>query len=229
MSVSTTLAEIRFDVSANISQLSNEVGLRWYNDGRDILIDRIIQEKEDFFYDILTTDLTLGKNEYRMNKRGDLAQDGVTVLNGVAKTKSLSVKFKSTDEYYTKLSPKVQENLDYDEERYSETKVPFFILSDTSWFVYPTPTEDITDGLKAYVITYPKKLALTDEETLPDNFSKAIRYYVFARYYESSHRTNEAELMDAKFTKEINRVGNSLSGRISAPKQRTTPSFRNFK
>lgn len=229
MSVSTTIADFRTDLATNISQLPDATALRWYNDGRDVLIDRIIQEKEDFFYDVFTTDLTLGKNEYKMNKRGDLAADGVTVLNGVAKTKSLSVKFKSTDEYYTKLSPRTQENLDYDEASYDETKTPFFILSDTSWFVYPTPTEDVTDGLKAYLITYPKKLALGDDETLPDNFSKAIRYYFFARYYEGANRPEKVELNDAKFTKEINRVATSLSGRVSSPKQIKTPSLNYFK
>lgn len=75
MSISTTISEFRFDLGANVSQVSDAVGLRWYNDGRDVLIDRIIQEKEDFFYDVFTTDLTFGKNEYKMNKRGDLAAD----------------------------------------------------------------------------------------------------------------------------------------------------------
>lgn len=59
MSISTTLSEIRFDLGANSSELPDAVALRWYNDGRDVLIDRIIDEKEDFFYDVFTTDLTL--------------------------------------------------------------------------------------------------------------------------------------------------------------------------
>ena len=119
--------------------------------------------------------------------------------------------------------------MDYDIGDYAETRTPFYVLSDTSWFIYPTPTEDVADGLKIYVITYPKKLAITDDETLSDSISKAIRYYVFARYYESAHRQNEAELYDSKFTKETNRVAKTLSGRISSPKQIKTPSLNRFK
>lgn len=75
MSVSTTIADFRTDLATNSVQLPDATAIRWYNDGRDVLIDRIIQEKEDFFYDVLTTDLVLGKNEYKMNKRGDFAAD----------------------------------------------------------------------------------------------------------------------------------------------------------
>jgi len=47
-------------------------------------------------------------------------------------------------------------------------------VQDNSIFIYPAPLE--ATELKIYAIMYPKKLALSDEETLPDNIEKVIMY-----------------------------------------------------
>jgi hypothetical protein len=56
MTITDILSDFRIDNACSITQLPNTVALRYYNDARDIVIDRIVQEKEDFFYNELTVD-----------------------------------------------------------------------------------------------------------------------------------------------------------------------------
>lgn len=105
------------------------------------------------------------------------------------------------------------ENLNYDLLAYNETTTPFYITSDNSNFLYPTPTEDIDDGMIIYGIMYPKLLTLSDEETLPDNIKKAILLYVAERFYTSQRLYNDATIAGNKFNAELVRIANSLSGR----------------
>ena len=79
MPISTELADFRTDNACDISQLPDAVGLRYYNDCRDIVIDKIIDEKEDFFYNEITTGLVISQREYKLPKRGDLDDLGVAM------------------------------------------------------------------------------------------------------------------------------------------------------
>lgn len=141
--VSAILSDFRHDSGIPANQVSDANLLRYYNDVRDEVVDRIVAEKEDFFYDEYTVDLVNGKREYVLAKRGDLAEDGVTVLDGILKIKAISVKFKSTDTDYTLIRPEAVSNLDYDSLSYEKTVSPFYVVSDNSVFLYPFPTEDI--------------------------------------------------------------------------------------
>ena len=114
---SEQFAAFKIDYAPNIVDTTF---LRYYNDSRDIVIDRIVQEKEDFFYNELYVDLVDGKREYVMPKRGDLAEDGITVLDGIKKVKDVGVKFLSTDTTYTKIGPSNTDVLPSDLLAYSE-------------------------------------------------------------------------------------------------------------
>jgi hypothetical protein len=72
MTVSATITNFRFDTGCDISQLPDPQALRYYNDCRDILIDAIKKEKEDYFYNEIKADLISGQREYKLPKRGDL-------------------------------------------------------------------------------------------------------------------------------------------------------------
>lgn len=174
MSIATDIADFRFDNAIDTEKLTDANALRYYNDVRDTVIDRIVQEKEDYFYNEFIVDLVIGKREYLLPKRGDLAEDGVTVLDGIKKIKNIGIKYSATDTQYSKLRLESSDNLDKDLLSYSETVSPFYVLSDNSVFLYPTPNEDVDAGLIVYAISQPKKVILTDTETLPDFVKKII-------------------------------------------------------
>ena len=223
MSITTTLVDFRTDISCDTLQLPDAVGLRYYNDSRDKVIDRITQEKEDYFYSYVYLNTTIWQNEYTLPKRWDLAWDWITILDWVQKIKWVSWKIKSTDTEYTKLRPTTIENLDYDIESYNETQNPFYLVQDNSIFIYPAPKEETE--LKIYAIMYPKKLTLSDNDTLPDYITEVILCGVRQRYLESQTRVQEAQIAKADFERERNRVAIVLSWRIQEPVQRTTPNL----
>ena len=223
MSITTELVNFRTDIACDINQLPDTVWTRYYNDWRDKLIDAIIEEKEDFFYNSIDTQTVIGQNEYRMPKRWDLAEDWVTKLDWLQKIKAVSWKINSTDTEYTKLVPKTLENLDYDLESYDNYSQPFFLVQDNSIFIYPTPKE-ATD-LKIYGITYPKELVWTDTDTLPDQYTDAIMLYVQYKFLKSQTRVQESQVAKQEFEEEKIRICRALSGRIIAPITRTTPNL----
>lgn len=227
MTITTELANFRIDNACDITQLPDTVWLRYYNDGRDVVIDSIIEEKEDYFYNEIRANLVSWQREYTIPKRGDLDEDW-NPMDWLKKIKWISVKFKSTDTDFTKLDGRVMENLDYDLLSYDETTHPFYVTSDNSNFIYPTPTENITHGMIIYWIMYPQLLTLSSEETLPDNIKKVILLYVAERFFTSQKLYNEATIAGNKFQVELSRILTTLSGRNQWPKTITTPNLNNF-
>lgn len=230
MTISQELANFRIDNSTNTTQLPDSVWLRYYNDWRDILIDKIISKKEDFFYNEITTWITQLQREYALPKRWDLDWNWNPIW-WIIKIKSLSRKYKADDTYYTKIDNKILENLPYDlwdYENYENTAEEFYVLSDNSVFLYPVPTETITDWLKMYWIVYPLELGLNDEETIFSQYKKVILLYVSKRYFESQRLFNEAQIFENKFNIEVERIANTISGRVQSPKPITTPNLQNY-
>jgi hypothetical protein len=76
---------------------------------------------------------------------------------------------------------------------------------------------------------YPKKLILTNEDTLPDQHTKTILLWVAERYFTSQKLTNDAILAKQKYDSSILNVCKALSWRITWPIQRTTPNIINLK
>jgi len=227
MSIQTTLAEFRTDISCDIIQMPDTTWLRYYNYARDRLIESIKKENEDYFYNYINTSTVVNQNEYKLPIRWDLAQDWITILDWLTNIKAVSWKIKSTDTEYTVLKAKSLENLEKDIESYDTTTEPFFCLMDNSIFIYPAPTE-ATD-LKVYWTVHYKKVWLTDTERLTDIAIRCIFYGVKSMYLENQNRIQEAQVAQWKFESEIINICNSLSWRIIWPIQRTIPDITNLK
>ena len=219
MSIETILADWRFDMWTDIYQYPDAVALRHYNDARDTLIDAIIEEKEDYFYNYNQTTTVIWQNEYRLAKRWDLINWVWPLkLDWMIKVKGVSWQINSTDTKMTKLRPVSIANLNSDIETYDTTSTPFYCVLDNSIFIYPAPKEETP--LKIYGITYPKKVELTDEEILPDQHIKTIKYWVKSMFLESQTRVNEAQEAQGKFEEYILKTCKALSWRVLQPVQR---------
>lgn len=215
MTISDKLSEYRFDISADKISLPDNVWLRWYNEWRDKLIDTIINKKEDYFYSYINTETIIWQNEYTFPKRWDLARDWVTKLDWLQKIKELWRKLKSTDTDFSKIKVTNMNNLDQEIDNYKNTSIPFFCIMDNSIFIYPTPTE-ITP-LRIHWIFYPKKLELTDIETIQDQYSDVIMLYVKYKYLWSQKDINWSQFAKNEFETELNRIAIVMSGRIDWP------------
>jgi len=223
MTITQALADFRIDNWIDILQLPDAVWLRYYNDGRDELIDSIMEEKEDYFYNYITSNQVIWQNEYPLSIRWDLATDWVTVLDGLQKIKSVSAFLNTADANMTKIVPKSTDWLSNDIDSYAKTGAPFYLLQDNSIFIYPTPTTTLT--YRIYGIFYPKKLILADIDTLPDQYVKSIMFYIAKRYFTSQKLFNEAQISENKFEADKIKIWRALSWRIQSSVQRTVPNL----
>ena len=223
MSIGTTLVDFRIDMSCDIFQLTDTAWLRYYNEWRDRVIDEITKVKDNYFFDYITTKTIIWQNEYRLPKRWDLAEDWITKLNWMQKIKSISWLINSTDTEMTVLKPTILENLEKDIEAYDKTNIPFYCVMDESIFIYPAPKEQTT--LKIYGITYPKKLELTDNETLTDKASSVIFYWVQKKFLDSQLRKSEAQIAEASFKSQLQELTDAISWRVQWPIDRDRIDF----
>jgi len=222
--MATIQEEIQFfrdDNASDTNKYPDLVALRHYNDARDEIIDEIIKIRQDYFYNYITGTTVIGQREYTIPKRGDVAGDGITVLDGMYQIKGVSVKFKSTDTDFTPLKPKTLENLSYDIDSYAESQEPFYILMDESIFIFPTPTEELE--YRIHGITYPKKVGLLDTDILPDHITKACLIGMAKRYFQRKQLVNEMNNYAIMFENEKKRVCDTLSARDLTPRQRIDP------
>ena len=216
MSVADTLANFRVDIGCDIFQLTDPMGLRYYNEWRDKVIDAITKVKDNYFFDYITTETIVWQNEYRIPRRWDLVNwVWPWTLNWMQKIKSISWLVNSTDTEMTVLKPTILENLEKDIETYDKTNIPFYCVMDESIFIYPAPKEQTT--LKIYGITYPKKLELTDNETLTDKASSVIFYRVQKKFLDSQNRKNEAQIAEASFKSELLELTEAIWWRVQWP------------
>lgn len=183
------------------SQLPDATAVLYMNQWYHAVKRAIIDLKEDYFWDIIELDATVAdQNEYAIP----------TWLSGnfdkLDKTLRVSVKYGATWDYYPceKVYPyQLDKDLDWYATNQSTTK-PFFFIADNSYFIYPTPTEAVTDWLKVYGI---KNLIDIDENTTEANifggkihkeYFYIIALYMRYMYYMSRGVDFKADKIEAK-------------------------------
>jgi len=142
----------------------------------DVENDITTQVSEDFFYDIWTTDLITNQNEY-------IWQESSAVQLWFKKIVQVEIKYRSNQDYFEKLLLR-SVNLFPDSREYLAERTPesswFFDIKDSSLWIYPVPTEDVTNGLKVSTITNMVDLTTTstEEEVYPDHTDLRQRHYI---------------------------------------------------
>lgn len=153
------LAKARKETNTSVHQLSDAELLDFLNRRRNELVNELITKvNEDFFYEIFTTDLVAGQNEYSLQKCSP-EQEGMK--------KIISLEIKSREDSPYTLIPKKGMNtlgLSLDELNNMSESQTFFDIKDSSIFLYPTPKQTIENGIRGQTITSVRDLQLTDNE-----------------------------------------------------------------
>ncbi len=128
---------------------------------------------EDYFYDYFTTDTVANQTEYVLEPQ-------TSTSNGINKIISVGIKFTTSDTTYKPVRAYSSGGL-YDTVEWTITNQsqsdPFYIVKDTSLFIYPAPTVAIDDGLRVHAsINLVNLLAWGAETTvkIPPNFHYVI-------------------------------------------------------
>ena len=165
---------------------------------------------QDFFFTWWIAETVLDQNEYTIEKFNfpyDTTRDIISI-------KSVSVKFKSDDDYY-KLDKWDFNGLDYDFANYTDWGGnPFYFIQDTSIFIAPNPTEAVIDWLKIYGNYRPLDLTLSDSTTeikIPHLYGDSLEYWVIAVYWNEQMREDKAQSYEAMYSNGLQDMVNSLS------------------
>lgn len=192
---------------------------------RDIINVITSSVSENFFYDELTCPTVIGQTEYTFPVR-DTVVAGVT-QDGLKKLEGVSIKYLSTDEYYTVAKPSTFTSLEYDKAWYAENQNranPFFIVYDKSVSIFPAPTEEQT--MKLYGVVDPKSIISGASESdikIPLDFHHLIVLGNEYRIYKARRMTSDKNDALAEYKNELQKMVSQLSDRIIRPLESELP------
>ncbi len=161
MEIQSIIDKARRQSHASSVNYTNDDALLDLNNRRSDMIGRIQSEVDEGWYwtwAIPDTGLSADQNEYNIKKVNVGDTWRINQIDGV------SVKYKTDDEYIP-LDSVHPSSLDYDLDYYKTyAGKPFYFIKDESIFIYPSPTEDVSDGIKIYCVLQPNDVTLTSTE-----------------------------------------------------------------
>lgn len=219
MDVRQIIDKALFDTHTNANDYPDTQAIIAVNFRYWDLVDRIVNEvKERFFWDLWTTDTVVDQSEYLAEKLG-IAPDDLDIK----KIDWLYVKYRSTDTYFTKLQYRDESSLNMDKDWYKDNtsdQDAFFYIADNSYFIYPTPKEAVTNGIRLEVIHAPADLTVSTTEDnieLERQFHSIISLWLEIDIYKSQWKLNEANLAEQKYTLEADKMISKLKDRYDEP------------
>lgn len=231
MTPAEIISDFRFDTAwTSTSQVSDAQALRLLNKSYRTFLNRIKSKvKEGFFYQEWYADTVQNQSEYALPIR-------TASVDWCDKLISVSVKYSSTDTEHTQLRADTIDNLTEDLSRY-KTNQPksdaFFIVNDLSYWIFPAPTEVVTEWIKLYGIKDPIELTLAWVEAsvlIPiafhDVLIKGMKYWFYSsRWLDYVWAKNDAK---AEFYQDMDTAISQLSDRIEKPMESYMPYLANL-
>lgn len=181
---------------SNATSYPNTDALLDLNNRLQILYSRIQSEvDEGYFWNYSTGNTVVSQAEYVIALVWTLA---INQVDGV------SVKYKSTDTDYTRLKPISFDSLDFDMAAYATfTGEPFYFVKDQSVFLFPSPTEAVTNGFKVFSVNQPADVVYAGVEAdikLQPRFHQIAVWGMCADYWYSNGREDKWNIWEAKFS-----------------------------
>jgi len=189
---------------------------------QDMVDEIVVNTKWDYFWDRWLTDTVVYQSEYVAEKLG-IAPDDLDIKQ----INKVFVKFKSTDTYATKLryqNPWILENHPDWYKVNQPTSDAFFYIQDTSFFIYPAPTEAIEDWLEIFVTHKPAELTLASSQSdieIPSQFHKVMADGLKTFIYQSQGKLNEAQVAQQDFDRGVDKMVAFMKQRYNQPMKKT--------
>lgn len=146
---------------SNNSSINNDMLLTYLNIEYHKLAKEIKDRvRSDFFYDIFTTNLVAGQNEYSF-------EPSTTDNVGIEHILSVEIKQSSDvdDKTWVRLAYRNSNMGALSLSQMQSNSYPCFDINDSSLFIFPTPTRSIIDGLRVQAITSLVDLKSDGEES----------------------------------------------------------------
>ena len=153
----------------------------------------------------------------------------------MVKIDGISIKLKATDTTYTKCRATTLSNLDKDLQWYSlnqPTTDPFYVISDNSVFIYPSPTEVIAGGILFYGIGDPIELLTGGTEAsvkIPLEYHYMIPLGMEQFIFGARRLDNEKAQAKNNYEVEKQKMVSGITDRIETPQTSTMPDLTHLK
>lgn len=203
---------------ANLLTITNVT----YRDLINVITSKV---SEDFFYDEWTSTTVIGQSEYTFPVR-------TASVSGLKKLIDVSVKYVTTDQYLTRLSPSKISNFDADRAYYEANQPksdPVFAVYDKSVAIFPAPTDTLS--IKLYGISDPVELQAGASESdikIPVDFHHVIVLGNEYRIQKARRNTNEKNDALNEYQIEVARMVAELSDRIIRPLESEMPTLNHL-
>lgn len=199
----------------NESQLTQDIDVYLnlgYHDVENAITEYV---GDNFFYEYKIADLVAGQNEYTFPVASASA-------DGIKKVLGVEVKRSDTDSYHRMTQgSNLATNQTLEELSANTSKSNgLYEIQDSSIFLYPTPAEAVTNGLKAQVILTLKDISdtSTEAEIFPWHSELRTRHHVIALamkpyIFGEFGMYNEKAIAQQEAEKEILKMVRSISPR----------------
>jgi len=154
---------------------------------------------------------------------------GTSLVAGWNKVLGISVLPSSTSTTYVKAKEMSIGALPDDLSSYSteqSSQEPFYVISDNSVFLYPTPSENVTGGLKIYGVADPIDISTGGTEAsvkIPLEHHEAIVHGLVYWHFTSQQRTDRANEAKMRYEEAKRYMISSLPDRTTTPKESILP------
>ena len=232
MTVSNIIDLARALTHTTSTQITDTQALTYLNIAYHDIENSITTEvTEDFFWDTFTTDLVSDQNEYILPVASATA-------NWVRKVSDASIKWTNDYTEYVKLKSDSTNNSSYTLDQL-KSKQPiwnwFYELREWSVFIYPQPSNSITNWLKLNVILALKDLTSSDAETLifPNQSTLRQFHYTLAIWMKQYIYSQQREFWEKdnamqEYNMEKQKIIKHLQGRNNAPVEWYLPLWTNL-
>jgi hypothetical protein len=220
--VANYITNFRQDNPVKTGQLSDDIALERFNRYYHKLENKIaVFLQENYFTETITANLVDGTNAYPLPTGDSDADD--TAAREFKKMLSVSIKYDTNYTYYKKAKLQDVGNLEKDISWYAENQSeedPFFIFDNNNLIIYPTPTSNVTDGLKFIYARTEKDVLSTDSESdlsIPRQYIHIILVGMKIPYHQARGDINAKNDAIAEFEREVNNAMSEISDRYIKP------------
>lgn len=230
MSVSNRIARARRLAGVDSNQYPDTDAIVDLNAVYHEIEDAIVAEQEDFFWDYFKSNTVVGQSEYSLPASTDMWAD----WSGTNKLLQLSIKYNTTDDYYTKVRRTDIYNMDREMEWYEENQPssdPIYHISDNSYFVYPAPTTAVTNGIKGVIVKELRDLTTSDAASdifngkISPKYHSLIELGMLESIYGWQQKPNEAIKARNDFEKWLKNLTDRIGNRYEEPMESEMPNI----
>lgn len=175
--------QIRMDTGSTTVNIPDATLFAYYNRARKSVFKRLRLLGDHYFYNEWTDNIVLGQREYSLPKYREYMESGQLIRQPRCKS-VLGVSMLQNGKYIS------LDRLEMNTSRYIERnqQETGYAVLDNSIFLFPTPTEDVANGIKVYGTYEPYDVTETssdDEIGIPEDLHEILVERTKAYVYEN--------------------------------------------